>query len=110
MSVQRRLTRHCTLRYQAPGPADAQGNPASLWTEVATVCEFQQRGRQEIGDMGQLSDTTWVVTLLPTELPPLAADELVIDGIVYQFRGDSWPAHTLSGRLDHIEATAGRAQ
>jgi hypothetical protein len=109
VSVARNLTRKCTIRYQSSGAPDAHGNPTDFFFDVDTLCQFQQRGRQEIGDMGQLSDTTWLVTFLPNAVPPKAADQLIVDGVTYEFRGDSWPAYTLSGRLDHIEATAARA-
>jgi len=68
------------------------------------------RGRQENAGVGELSDTTWLVTLAPTEQVPQAADMLVLDGQTYQFRGDAWPAHDLRGNLHHIEATVNRAE
>ena len=110
--VRSALSRPCTVRYQAPaGTADAQNNPDDAWTEVDMVCQFQMRGRQEAADTGELSITTWLVTFAPEIAQrPRAADELVVDGETYQFRGDAWPAHDLRGRLDHYEATVGRAE
>lgn len=106
--ISRRLTMPCTIRYQAPGPPDVHNNPADSWTEIETTCYIQQRGRQELTE-GQISDTTWLVTFSPQTPPPRAADELVVDGLTYQFRGDSWLAYSLQGSADHVEATASRA-
>jgi hypothetical protein len=109
-SAGRMMTRSCTIRYFAPGPADAQNNPSDTYTEVTTRCALQQRGRQEVDESGQLSVTTWQLILGPTELPPHSVDEVVVEGATYHFRGDSWPAHNTRGALDHIEGTVVRAE
>lgn len=109
MPVSRRLHQPCTIRYWSQGPPDARNDPSDDWTEVETRCQMQQRGRQELGAVGQLSDTTWLVTFAPDEQPPRSVDQLIVSGTTYEFRGDSWPAHSLAGGLDHIEATVARA-
>jgi hypothetical protein len=107
----RHLSTPCVLRYQSPDvPPDEHNNPPDQFEDVESTCQFQQRARHESHVSGEVPETTWLVTLPPSVAAPVAADEIVVDGITYQFRGDAWMATSLSGRVDHIEATAMRAQ
>lgn len=100
------LDRPCTIRYWAPGPAPELDNiPSDTWTEVDTICSFQQRGRSEDDLLGNLSTTDWLVVLRPEVTPPRSNDEIVVGGVTYQFRGNAYPAY-VRGHLDHVEATA----
>lgn len=108
-TVSRMARQRCTVRYHQPAGSDGRVDQGSDWTEVETVCQLQQRGRNETNE-GEVSQTTWLVTFPRGTPAPRGVDELVIDGITYQFRGDSWPASNSRGQLDHIEATAVRAE
>jgi hypothetical protein len=99
-----------TLRYQSPGPPDEHNDPSDTWTEVDVKCAIQMRGRQEDPTTGELSTTTWLAFFPIGIGPPRSVDQLVVDGVTYQFRGDSWVATGTRGRADHIEATLERAE
>ena len=59
--------------------------------------------------MAQVSSVYWWFWLAPDELLPLTTDQLVTDGITYQFHGDPWVAYDIAGRPDHIEGTLVRS-
>ena len=97
------------IRYWSPSLPDDHNDPTDEWTEVKVRCRIQQRTRQE-QDEGQVSSTTWWGFFPTTVPPPRSTDELVVDGVTYQFRGDAWLAHGTRGKVDHIEATLVRAE
>jgi hypothetical protein len=105
----RTLTRPCTIRYWSPGTVDEHNDPVDTYLEVDTFCAFQQRARQEMGDVAQVSTETWLIFLAPDEQIPHAADQVVVEGITYEFTGDATLEHTSRGALDHIEGTCGKA-
>jgi hypothetical protein len=106
------LLRHpsipCTIRYQTPGPPDEHNDPTSVWTEVETTCVLQQKARSEIGE-GQLSAELWFVWLPVSEPFPHGTDQLVVDGVTYEFTADPWLARNLHGQADHIHGSLSRA-
>lgn len=104
-----RLRRPCTIRYWSEGPPDAQNNPSDLWNDVDTVCIFQQRGRQAVGDVSDITAEVWWCWFDPDTLLPTTKDRINVDGVEYAFRGDSWLARSLDDTPDHIEATCMRA-
>jgi hypothetical protein len=100
-----------TIRYWQAGPLDSSGvDPTDDWVTLDVACALQERARQENAESGQLSQTTWIALLPPDVTPPKAADELVVGGVTYQFRGDTWLASSTRGGADHIEATLARAE
>jgi hypothetical protein len=99
-----------TVRYFSAGPPDEHNDPTDEWTDVAVLCNMQQRSRQEYEDSGDLSSTMWLVVFAPTIDLPLSTDQLVVNGDTFQFRGDSWLAYGTRGNVDHIEATLVRAE
>jgi hypothetical protein len=110
MSLTQLLSRDCTVIQRSPsGGSDDYGNIVPTETELDTVCELQQRRRDEPSDQGELSDTVWDAFFLPTE-DVRTDDALVVDGGLYEFVGDPWTVRNPRTAADsHIEATARRA-
>jgi hypothetical protein len=106
----RRLTQPCTIAYRDDGPPDEHNDPTDIWTNVQTLCIFQQRARAALGDQGQVSMETWWVWLDPNERVPANGDRLFVGGMELGFRADGWLAHDLQGNPDHIAATCGHLE
>jgi hypothetical protein len=104
------INRPCKLiRRSESGTTDDYGNDIPSEIVVDTVCELQQRRRDEPSDQGELSDTVWDAFFLPTE-DVRTDDALVVDGGLYEFVGDPWTVRNPRTAADsHIEATARRA-
>jgi hypothetical protein len=105
----RRINRPCTLRYWAPGPPDDHNDQTDLWSEVVTVCAFQERSRMQQGGEAEIGLTLWLVFLKPAERIPMSADRIVVDGTEYNFHGDGYLSHDIRNNADHIEATVWKA-
>lgn len=111
MSIASPLTRPCTiLRLTLDGDEENDyGDPiAGEPVEIETVCELQQRDRDEGDRQGELSDTLWNL-YLPAGTVLGSADTVVVDGDTYELVGDPWPAwDRVVGAIDHVEATVRR--
>jgi hypothetical protein len=68
------------------------------------VCEIQQTKRDEPGDAGELSVTTWTA-FLPHGTEIDTGDTLTVGDVEYEVIGDPWPATTGSPDMWHVEAT-----
>lgn len=104
------LTRPCTiLRHTDSGTVNDYGDPiAGDPDETVTVCELQQRQRDEGDQQGELSDTHWNL-YLPAGVVIGTADTVLVDGQAYELVGDPWPAwDRVVQRVDHVEATVRR--
>lgn len=108
MPVATLINRSCTLLRRSEGDADDYGNEVATDTPVSTVCEIQQRQRDEDDQMGELSDTLWTVFFLPTETVD-TGDGLVVDGETYEMVGEPWVARNpMTQTNSHIEAVMRR--
>lgn len=104
------LTRSCTiLRRTDSGDENDYGDPiAGDPDQITTVCELQQRQRDEGDQQGELSDTHWNL-YLPAGTELGSADTVIVDGQAFELVGDPWPAWDRTvQRVDHIEATVRR--
>lgn len=103
------INRPCKIVRRSPsGEIDEYGDEEPTEAIVDTVCEIQQRARDEDELAGELSDTLWTVFFLPGEQVG-TGDQLIVDGQVYEFVGEPWDAR--NPRLQaasHIEATVRR--
>lgn len=107
MSVAGQLTRPCTIRRRADSDeVNDYGDPIpGDPVEVATVCEIQQRQRDEGDLQGELSDTRWLLVLAAGEVVG-SADTVEVGGETFELVGDPWPVwDRVVGAVDHIEAT-----
>lgn len=110
MTLTRLINRPCTLllRDNSDDVDDFSEEEAEP-TEVETVCEIQQRNRQERGDQAELSDTTWNVFLpLGTEID--SGDAIRVDDLgEFELIGAPESKRNPLTQLEsHVEATARR--
>lgn len=109
MSLARLINRPCRIiRRTESGETDAFGNPVMTVTEIETVCELQQRRREEHDEHGELSDTLWNL-FLPAGTAFRTGDAVEVDGDEYEAVGDPWHARNPRTRQEsHVEATVRR--
>lgn len=109
MSLANLINRPCTITHRSEsGVTDDYGNDVSAFTETATVCELQQRQRDEPADSGEVSATEWSIFLLPPDSLH-TGDKVTVDNEVYEIVGEPWRARNPRTRqVEHVEATARR--
>jgi hypothetical protein len=107
--ISRLISRPCTLILRRDGDAtDEFGNPIAEETEVETVCELQQRRRDERIGAGETSDTFWALYLRPGE-DLRTSDAVEVDGEVYELVGEPWTVrNSRTGATSHVQATVRR--
>jgi hypothetical protein len=90
------------------GTLDDYGNDIPTEVEVETVCELQQRRRDEPDGHGEMSSADFLL-VLPAGTDARTADIAVIDGQDYEFVGDPWIARNpRTGVVSHVECTVRR--
>lgn len=106
MTLSELITRPCTITHRSSGQqTDSYGNEIPTETTTTTVCELQQRRRDEPTGEGEVSSTDWVAFFLPGEALT-TADRLTVDGETYELVGDPWTARNpRTGDVSHIEAS-----
>jgi hypothetical protein len=106
MSLTQLLSRDCTVIQRSPsGGSDDYGNIVPTETELDTVCELQQRRRDEPDAAGELSDTDWVA-FFPAGTDINTGDALVVSGVEYEVVGDPWHARNPRTRVaGHVEVS-----
>ncbi len=110
MSLTTLLSKPCTIIAKSPSDEVSRfGNVLYDETETATVCELQQRRREEPEDAGELSVTVWDL-FLPIGTVLHTDDTVVVDGLEYEVTGEPWDARTGSATVWHVEATVVRAR
>lgn len=104
------LNRPCTIVHRtASGDSDAYGNATATETTTDTVCELQQRRRDEPDAQGEFSDTEWLL-ILPAATTIDTSDVVRVDGDSFEVVGDPWAARNpRTGVQSHVEATLRRA-
>jgi len=110
VAIAQLINRPCTIRRRVEGGVkDDLGNSNPGVVEVETVCELQQEtGFRKEGE-GELSDTRWVVYLLPdAEIGSGDSIEVEGDG-TFQVLGEPWKARNpRTGQYSYIRAAARR--
>lgn len=99
----------CTLiRRTESGEKDEYRNDIPGEQAIETACELQQKQRSEDDDLGETSDTRWLL-ILPAETDVATGDAVVIEGLVYEVIGDPWAARNpRTQQHSHVEATVRR--
>lgn len=76
---------------------------------VTSVCEIQQRLREEPAGGGEWSRTLWDAFFLPDAPAFDTGDALLVGDEEFEFVGAPWRVRdSLTGRVHHVEATAVR--
>lgn len=107
MSLTDLINRPCTVtRRTASTDEDKYGNKRQAEANVETVCEVQQRRRDEPDGHGEFSESDWLLFFLPdVELD--TGDFVTVDGTEYELLGRPWRARNPRTRtVEHVEATA----
>ena len=92
-------------RRRASGVEDRYGNEIPTENTVSTVCELQQKRRNEDGSHNELSDTEWHL-FLPVGTSLDASDVVIVDGMEYEVEGDPWEVRNPRTRAaSHVEAS-----
>lgn len=102
------LNRSCTITRLQPGDdCDGYGNQTSEETTIVTVCDLQQRQRNESPDEIVASD--WLL-VLPAGTAIGAGDTVTVDGAgTFEVHGEPWQARNPRTRsISHLEATVRR--
>lgn len=109
MTITALINQPCTLVHRADsGTQDDYGNETVAESTRSTVCSIQQTRRSEPGDQGEVSDTTWMVFLLPDESLH-TGDQVIVSTETYEVTGDPWRAfNPRTGSVSHVEATVRR--
>lgn len=91
------------------GSTDDYGNEIPAETSEETVCELQQRSREEQPDQGELGDSLWLL-VLPAATEIDTGDAVVVDGYRFELVGPPWTVRNPRTRtVSHVEATVRRA-
>jgi hypothetical protein len=90
---------------------DDYGNEVPTERGVETVCEIQQRLRQEPGQPGDLSETTWD-GFFPAGTKLNSGDAVSVDGLGgFEVIADPWAARNPRTQIEsHLEATLKRTR
>lgn len=90
MSITRLLNRPCTIvNHDKTGEEDKYGDPITEPIEIQTVCELQQRDRDEHDDA--IADSSWLL-VLPAGTDVRSTSSVKVDGVTYELVGEPWPA------------------
>jgi hypothetical protein len=96
----------CTIVHrEESGSVDDWGDPVKTETMTETVCELQQRRREEPSDQGELGLSWWecffpVGTAIDTE------DAVLVEPHgEFEVVGEPWNANQGSGAVNHVATT-----
>lgn len=111
MTLATLINRPCAIiRRTNTGTTDDLGNEIPSEAAVETVCEIQQRSRDEQDDQGELSETVWNV-FLPAGTVIHNGDAIVVDGAEYELVGEPWAARNPRTQAEsHLELTVKRTR
>ena len=100
------INRPCTIvSRSASADGDDYGNAIDTESTIDTVCEIQQRRRDEPADQGELSSTDWL-GFFPAGTALDTGDAVQVDGERFELVGDPWPVRNPRTRaVSHIEAS-----
>lgn len=110
MSLSDLINRPCTINSRtASVEIDESGDETYTSTTVETVCEIQQRRRDEPDAQGEFSDTDWL-GIFPAGTALDTSDTVSVDDATFEVVGDPWPARNPRTRtVSHVEASLRKA-
>ncbi len=95
----------CTIvRRSDSGEIDDYGNAVDSESTFDTVCDLQQRQRDEPETGGEFSVTVWDL-FLPVDTPIDTSDVVIVGDAEYEVTGDPWNANQGSAAVNHTAAT-----
>jgi hypothetical protein len=98
----------CSIERRVASGEDDYGNDTQTVTWAETVCELQQRQRDEPGEMGETSATDWRL-YLPAGTDIDTSDTVIVNDQIFEVVGDPWQARNPRTRQQsHVEATVRR--
>lgn len=110
MTVATLMNRPCTITLRSTGTTeDDYGNLIDDEEFVDTVCEIQQKTRDEPEALGETSVTLWDA-FFPAGTVTDTAASVDVEGLgVFEFVGDSWPVRNPRTQIEsHVQATVKR--
>ena len=109
MALSTLINRPCILSRRLPtGSEDAYGNVVPNEQNIETLCEIQQRRRDEPDAQGEFSDTEWLGFFLPADSVH-TGDVVTVDSEEYEVVGEPWRARNPRTKAtQHTEATLRR--
>ncbi len=112
MPLAQLINRPCTIHRRLEGEAkDELGNAVIETVETETVCELQQQsgGSFRSEGEGELSETRWVIYLMPDQEVGLG-DSIDVEGDgVFEIFGEPWKVRNpRTGQYSHIAAPVRR--
>lgn len=111
MTLTTLINRPCTITHRTwDGAADRYGSKLPVETDVVTVCELQQRQRNERDDAGETIDSSWLLVLLPETVIAAGDTVSVVGDGEFEVHGEPWVSRNPRTQIvSHIEATVKRA-
>lgn len=101
----RYMTTPCTIvRRIDSGEQDVYGDEIEGESTFDTVCDLQQRRREEPEGAGELSVTEWLL-IAPVDVDLTTGDAVIVAGAEYEVVGEPARLRELSPRMHHLEAT-----
>ena len=98
---------HDRAAHQLRGHRRARQRRQHARPETETVCDLQQRQRDEPDPAGELSITTWDI-FFPAGTEVDTGDAVIVGSYVYELLGDPWDANQGSAAVNHVAATVRR--
>lgn len=96
----------CSIVNRSFQTRDEMGNDVASESTVTTVCELQQRQRDEEDE--QVTEGSYLL-VVPVGTVIGAADSVSVDGVEYQVSGQPWEVRNpRTETVSHIEATVMR--
>ena len=86
---------------------DELGNAVNTETETETVCDLQQRQRDEPETAGEFGISVWDI-FFPAGTEIDTGDAVIVGSYVYELLGDPWDANQGSAAVNHVAATVRR--
>jgi hypothetical protein len=103
------LNRPCLIVNRAPdGGRSRYGAETTSETVTSTVCELQQRQRDEDTVAGDVSRTSWLL-VLPAGTEVRQDSQVVVDGDTFEVDGEPWEARNPRTKaVSHVEVSVVR--
>ncbi len=104
------INRPCVVRREvSTGERDELGNETTKAVEFETVCDLQQQGGFHSESTDEISDTRWVLYLLPDAVIGLGDTVEVEAEGEFEVFGEPWRARNPATRqISHIEVALRR--
>ena len=109
MTLAALLNRPCTIVTRTEsGTVNEYGDTVDTEATITTVCELQQKQRDENDDRGELAQSEWLL-VLPAGTDVRLGDSVTVEDLVFEVVGEPWHARNpRTQAASHIEVTLAR--